>query len=125
MPNVSLLPGAAEVSVDDIVKDTTRGVLIRNRGSWSIDHQRYNFQFSGQTFWGVKNGKITTQLRDVAYQSNTPEFWKSLDMLGGRSTYQLGGAFSDGKGQPVQSNSVSHGCPVARFAKVNILNTAR
>jgi len=73
----------------------------------------------------VKNGKITTQLRDVAYQSNTPEFWKSLDMLGGQSTYRLGGAFSDGKGQPSQSNSVSHGCPVARFKEVNILNTAR
>jgi TldD protein len=48
-----------------------------------------------------------------------------MDMLGGASTYQLGGAFSDGKGQPVQSNSVSHGCPVARFKQVNILNTAK
>ncbi|HET7219518.1 MAG TPA: hypothetical protein VFJ02_15790, partial [Vicinamibacterales bacterium] len=83
------------------------------------------FQFSGQTFWEVKNGKITTQLRDLAYQSNTPEFWKSCDMLGGKSTYQLGGAFSDGKGQPTQSNSVSHGCPIARFGRVNILNTGR
>jgi TldD protein len=46
-------------------------------------------------------------------------------MLGGRATYDLCGAFSDGKGQPAQSNSVSHGCPVARFTKVNILNTAR
>ena len=104
---------------------TDDGIYIKGDGSYSIDHQRYNFQFSGQTFWEVKNGKITTQLRDVAYQSNTPEFWKSCDMLGGRSTYLLGGAFSDGKGQPAQINSVSHGCPVARFARVNILNTAR
>ena len=73
----------------------------------------------------MKKGKITAQLRDVAYQSNTPEFWKSLDMLGGKSTYALGGAFSDGKGQPPQSNSVSHGCPIARFSRVNILNTGR
>ena len=56
----------------------------RATASYSIDHQRYNFQFSGQTFWEVKNGKITTQLRDLAYQSNTPEFWKSCDMLGGK-----------------------------------------
>ena len=95
---------------------TDDGIYIKGDGSYSIDHQRYNFQFSGQTFWEVKNGKITAQLRDVAYQSNTPEFWKSCDMLGGRSTYLLGGAFSDGKGQPAQSNSVSHGCPIARFA---------
>jgi TldD protein len=125
MPNVSLQPNEKDVSEADILAATDDGIYVKGDSSYSIDHQRYNFQFSGQTFWEVKNGKITTQLRDVAYQSNTPEFWKSLDMLGGRSTYQLGGAFSDGKGQPVQSNSVSHGCPVARFAKVNILNTAR
>ena len=125
MPNVSLEPGAKEVSEQDIIAATDDGIYIKGDGSYSIDHQRYNFQFSGQTFWEVKNGKITTQLRDVAYQSNTPEFWKSCDMLGGKSTYELGGAFSDGKGQPGQLNSVSHGCPVARFARVNILNTGR
>jgi TldD protein len=125
MPNVSLRPGEKNVSEQDIIAATDDGIYIKGDASYSIDHQRYNFQFSGQTFWEVKNGKITTQLRDLAYQSNTPEFWKSLDMLGGRSTYVLGGAFSDGKGQPVQSNSVSHGCPMARFSKVNILNTSR
>jgi TldD protein len=125
MPNVSLEPGDKDVSEQDIIGATDDGIYIKGDGSYSIDHQRYNFQFSGQTFWEVKNGKITTQLRDVAYQSNTPEFWKSCDMLGGKSTYLLGGAFSDGKGQPTQINSVSHGCPVARFARVNILNTAR
>ena len=125
MPNVSLEPGEKDVSEQDIIGATDDGIYIKGDGSYSIDHQRYNFQFSGQTFWEVKNGKITAQLRDVAYQSNTPEFWKSCDMLGGRSTYLLGGAFSDGKGQPAQINSVSHGCPVARFARVNILNTAR
>jgi TldD protein len=125
MPNVSLQPNSRPVSEQDIISATDDGIFVKGDSSYSIDHQRYNFQFSGQTFWEVKNGKITTQLRDVAYQSNTPEFWKSLDMLGGQATYLLGGAFSDGKGQPVQSNSVSHGCPVARFAKVNILNTAR
>ena len=125
MPNVSLQPSDKAVSAQDIIAATDDGVYVKGDSSYSIDHQRYNFQFSGQTCWEVKNGKITTQLRDLAYQSNTPEFWKSLDMLGGRATYDLGGAFSDGKGQPAQSNSVSHGCPVARFTKVNILNTAR
>ena len=89
MPNVSL---AAEregrVTEQDIIAATEDGVYVKGDSSYSIDHQRYNFQFSGQTFWEVKNGKITTQLRDVAYQSNTPEFWKSLDMLGGKSTYR-------------------------------------
>jgi TldD protein len=125
MPNVSLQPGDKDLTEQDIIGATDDGVYVKGDGSYSIDHQRYNFQFSGQTFWEVKNGKITTQLRDLAYQSNTPEFWKSCDLLGGRSTYLLGGAFSDGKGQPTQANSVSHGCPITRFARVNILNTEK
>jgi TldD protein len=125
MPNVSLEPGPKDLSENDILSATDDGVYVKGDASYSIDHQRYNFQFSGQTFWEVKNGKIMTQLRDLAYQSNTPDFWKSCDMVGGRSTYLLGGAFGDGKGQPMQINSVSHGCPVTRFARVNILNTGR
>jgi TldD protein len=125
MPNISLLPGERDLTLDDIVADTARGIVIRNRGSWSIDHQRYNFQFSGQTFHEVRNGKIAGMLKDVAYQSNTPVFWNSMDMIGGRSSYWMGGAFNDGKGEPSQSNSVSHGCVPARFRNVTILNTRR
>jgi TldD protein len=125
MPNVSLLPAEKDVSLDDIVAATDRGIIIRNRGSWSIDHQRYNFQFSGQTFHEIRNGKITGMLKDVAYQANTPQFWNSMDMIGGKSTYWLGGSFGDGKGEPGQSNSVSHGCVPARFKQVNIVNTGR
>jgi TldD protein len=125
MPNVSLEPGPRDLSEKEIIAATDDGIYIKGDSSYSIDHQRYNFQFSGQTFWEVKKGRITTQLRDVAYQSNTPEFWKSCDLIGGKSTYELGGAFNDGKGQPGQINAVSHGCPIARFARVNVLNTAR
>jgi TldD protein len=125
MPNVSLEPGEKDLTENDIISATDDGVYVKGDASYSIDQQRYNFQFSGQTFWEVKGGKITTQLRDLAYQSNTPEFWKSCDLVGGKSTYALGGAFSDGKGQPMQTNSVSHGAPITRFARVNILNTGR
>jgi len=125
MPNISLLPGERDLTLDDIVAATARGIVIKNRGSWSIDHQRYNFQFSGQAFYEVRDGKIAGMLRDVAYQSNTPIFWNSMDMIGGKSSYWMGGSFSDGKGEPAQSSSVSHGCVPARFRKVTILNTRR
>ncbi len=100
------------------------GILIYGDGSYSIDQQRYNFQFGGQTFWEIKNGKVGQMVRDVAYQSRTTDFWNSCDALGGQATYELGGSFNDGKGEPGQSNAVSHGCPVARFRQVNVLNTA-
>ena len=125
MPNVSLLPGDRNIGLDEIVADTASGIVVKNRGSWSIDHQRYNFQFSGQAYYEVKNGRITGMLKDVAYQANTPQFWNSMDMIGGERSYWLGGSFGDGKGEPGQSNSVSHGCVPARFRQVTIVNTGR
>ena len=122
MPNVSLQPGPEGYTTEDLINATDDGILITGRGSWSIDQQRYNFQFGGQFFWEIKRGRLTRPLRDVAYQANTVEFWSSCDMLGGEGTYRLGGSFSDGKGEPSQSNAVSHGCPPARFT-VNVLNT--
>ena len=125
MPNVSLLPGEQDLVLDDLVAATAKGIYIVGRGSYSIDQQRYNFQFGGQSFFEVKDGKIVGMLKDVAYQSRTTDFWNSLDMLGGQRSYALNGSFNDGKGQPAQSNAVSHGCPPARFKNVNVINTGR
>jgi TldD protein len=125
MPNVSLLPGAREQGWDDLIAATDRGIAIMGDGSFSIDQQRYNAQFGGQLFYEIKGGKIVGMLKDVAYQMRTPEFWGALDMIGGPKSYQLGGAFNDGKGQPSQSNAVSHGCVPSRFRNVNVINTGR
>lgn len=125
MPNVSLQPGKEKLSVDDMIKNVEKGIYIIGDGSFSIDQQRYNFQFGGQTFYEIKNGKITGMLKDVAYQANTQEFWNSCAAIADRSDYRLGGAFNDGKGQPGQSNAVSHGSSTTRFNGVNVINTAR
>ncbi len=122
MPNVSLAPASKDTTLQDIIAATDDGVLITGNGSWSIDHQRYNFQFSGQMFHEVKGGKITRSLRDVAYQSSSLAFWRSCDMIGGEKSWELHGTLWDGKGEPMQSNAVSHGCPPARFRNVEILN---
>src|SRR5690606_31113073 len=125
MPNVSLLPGEQDIGWDDLISATDRGIAIIGDGSFSIDQQRYNAQFGGQLFYEIRGGKIVGMLKDVAYQIRTPEFWNALDMLGGPSSYELGGAFGDGKGQPAQSNAVSHGCVPTRHRQINIINTGR
>jgi TldD protein len=125
MPNVSQMPGARDTSWDDIIAATDRGIAIVGDASFSIDQQRYNGQFGGQLFYEIRGGKITGMLKDVVYQFRTPEFWKSMDMIGGRSSYILCGAFGDAKGQPSQSNAVSHGCVPSRFRNVNVINTGR
>jgi TldD protein len=125
MPNVSLLPGTKDIGWNDIIAATDRGIAIEGDGSFSIDQQRYNAQFGGQVFHEIKGGKIVGQLKDVAYQIRTPDFWNSMDMIGGQKSYFMGGAFNDGKGQPPQSNAVSHGCVPSRFRNINVINTGR
>ncbi len=125
MPNVSLMPGEKDLSWDDLISATDKGIAIYSRGSYSIDQQRYNAQFGGQLYYEIKGGKIVGMLKDVAYQMRTPDFWASLDLLGGKSSYEMGGTFNDGKGQPGQSNAVSHGCPPSRFRQANVVNTGR
>jgi len=125
MPNISLQPGKEPLTPDDMIKNVEKGVYIIGDGSFSIDQQRYNFQFGGQTFYEIKNGKIVGMLKDVAYQANTQEFWNSCTAVADKRDYRLGGAFNDGKGQPAQSNAVSHGSATTRFNGVNVINTAR
>jgi TldD protein len=123
MANVSLQPAPDGPSLDELISGVERGILIKGDRSWSIDMQRFNFQFTGQQFHRIENGRLVGQLRDVAYQATTTDFWGSMEAVGGPDTYVLGGAFNCGKGQPGQVAAVSHGCPAALFRGVNILNT--
>jgi TldD protein len=123
MANVSLRPGPDELSTDDLIARVDDGIYVVGDKSWSIDMQRYNFQFTGQRFFRIRDGRLDGQLRDVAYQSTTTDFWGSLDTVGGASTWRLGGAFNCGKAQPGQVAAVSHGCPSALFRGINVLNT--
>ncbi len=123
MANVSLQPGPEDLSTDDLIGRVDDGIYIVGDRSWSIDMQRYNFQFTGQRFYRIRDGRLDGQLRDVAYQATTTDFWNSMDAIGGPSTWRLGGAFNCGKAQPGQVAAVSHGCPSALFRGVNVLNT--
>jgi len=125
MANVSLQPAAGGPATEELIAGVTDGIYIVGDKSWSIDMQRYNFQFTGQRFYRISHGRLAGQLRDVAYQAVTTDFWNSMAAVGGPQTYVLGGAFTCGKGQPMQVAPVSHGCPAAVFRDIRILNTAQ
>jgi TldD protein len=125
MPNVSLQPSVDGGDLDSLIAGVEDGIYIVGDKSWSIDMQRFNFQFTGQQFFRIKSGRLEGQVKDVAYQATTTDFWGSMIATGGESTYLLGGAFNCGKGQPGQVAPVSHGCPVAVFENVNVLNSAQ
>jgi TldD protein len=124
MANVSLQPAPGGPSVAELIAGVENGIYIAGDKSWSIDQQRYNFQFTGQRFFKISNGRLDGQLRDVAYQATTTDFWNSVEAVGGPQTYLLGGAFNCGKGQPGQIAPVSHGCPAVLLRGIRILNTA-
>jgi TldD protein len=123
MANVSLAAGSDDLTTDDLIGQVERGIYVVGDKSWSIDMQRYNFQFTGQRFVAIENGQLAGQLRDVAYQATTTDFWGAMEAVGGPRTWVLGGAFNCGKAQPGQVAAVSHGCPSALFRDINILNT--
>jgi TldD protein len=125
MANVSIPPAPGGPSTEELIAGVDRGIYVVGDKSWSIDMQRYNFQFTGQRFFKIENGRLAGQLKDVAYQATTTDFWGSLEALGGPQTWLLGGAFNCGKAQPGQVAPVSHGAPAALFRRVNILNTVK
>ena len=125
MPNVSLQPDLGGPDLDGLISSIDEGIMIVGDNSWSIDMQRYNFQFTGQRFHKIKGGTIVGQVKDLAYQATTTDFWGSMTSVGNASTYELGGAFDCGKGQPGQVAPVSHGCPAAIFENINVLNTVQ
>ncbi len=125
MANVSLQPAVDGPSTEQLIAGVTDGIYIVGDKSWSIDMQRYNFQFTGQRFYRIQGGRLAGQLRDVAYQATTTDFWNSMEAVGGPQTYVLGGAFNCGKGQPGQVAPVSHGCPSVVMRGIRVLNTVQ
>jgi TldD protein len=123
MANVSLQPAEGGPDTEELIGRVERGIYIVGHKSWSIDMQRYNFQFTGQRFYRIEDGELRGQLRDVAYQATTTDFWGSMEAVGGPQTFELGGAMNCGKAQPGQVAPVSHGCPSALFRDIRILNT--
>ncbi len=124
MPNVSLQPGKTPLNTLDMIKNVEKGLYYLGRNSYSIDQQRYNFQFSGQLCYEIRDGKIVGMVKDGSFQATTEQFWNSCTAICDKNDYRLCGTFSDGKGQPSQASAVSHGCSTTLFKGVNVINTA-
>jgi TldD protein len=122
MPNIWLKPGDKPLTLDQLISDTKDGLLFDGTGSFSIDQQRYNFQFGGDAVWEIKDGKVGEMVKNVAYQSKTTDFWGSLDAVCSQECWENWGVFGCGKGEPGQSARMGHGSAPARFRRVNIIS---
>lgn len=118
IPNIGILPGKG--TPEELIADTKDGVYIEGAGTWSIDQQRLNFQFGGDMFWRIKDGKKAGVLRDVVYISNTPEFWNACDAICGPEDWRDIGVLNCGKGQPGQTGFMSHYSATSRFHNIQV-----
>lgn len=123
MPNVWLKAGSPETTLEKMISEIDDGVLIDGRGSYSIDQQRYNFQFGGDAFWEIKGGKKGNMISRVSYQARTPDFWQACDATAGPSYWRQYGTTGDAKGEPTQINAISHGCSPTRFRNIDVILT--
>ncbi|TKB94202.1 MAG: TldD/PmbA family protein [Nitrospira sp.] len=117
--NIGLEPGSA--TVDQLIADVKHGIYIEGHGSYSIDQRRYNFQFGGDAFWLIENGRRTHMLRDVIYHGITPEFWNSCNGVADRTARRRYGFITCGKGQPGQSGWMTHAASPARFRQIHVI----
>ena len=120
IPNLYLLPGTKELSPSELIADTEDGVYIQGQGSFSIDQHRVNFQFGGDFFWEIKNGKLFRPVKKVIYKSCNPEFWNSCDAICDERHWRPFGVINCGKGQPSQSARMTHGAATARFRNIRV-----
>jgi len=123
MPNISLAPGKAPLTVDQLIGDVKKGIYVVGEGSISLDQQCLNFQSGGQLFYEIEDGQIKGMLKDTSFQSNTRDFWNSCSQVCDRRDFRFGGTIADRKGKPAQSHAVSHGCATSRFNGVQVFNT--
>jgi TldD protein len=124
MPNVSLKPGAAGTTTEDLIARVDDGLLMDGRALYSIDQQRYNFQFSADACWEIKGGKKGRMVSRAAYQGRTPEFWAGYLGSADERFWRKEGFPADGKGEPPQNGMVSHACAPSLFRNVSVIRTS-
>ena len=120
IPNLYLEPGKKPLTPQELISDTENAIYIEGQGSFSIDQHRVNFQFGGDLFWEIKNGKKHKMLKKIIYRSNNPEFWNSVDAICDERFFRSFGVNNCGKGQPGQRGRMTHGASLTRFRNITV-----
>lgn len=119
MTNINIDPGN-DGTLDDIVSQTEKGIIMDGEKSWSIGSNREQFHFATEIGWLVEDGKVTKVVKNSTYKGDTLKFYNSLSAVGDKSTWVMNYVDNCGKGQPNQVMQLGHGVPVCRFDNVRI-----
>ena len=125
-PSIAVMdPGEEDVTVDEMIAETEDGIYIHRGGFASVDPPMLNMQFSaGGMAHEIRDGKLGEPLNEPSFLARTPDFWQSMDMIGGAGTFAYNGG-GTGKGDPYQQIGRTVGAPAARFRDVNVFTYGR
>jgi len=118
MTNINLRPG--DWTLDEIIRETKRGLYAGMVNSWSIDDKRLNFQFGCEIAFEVEDGALGKMYKNPTYTGITYDFWRGCDAIANEDEWRIWGVPNCGKGEPVQAAHVGHGVAPARFRNVRI-----
>ena len=125
-PSIAIMdPGEEDVTVEEMIAETEDGIYIHRGGFASVDPPMLNMQFTGGDMaHEIRDGRLGEPLNRPSFLSSTPDFWRSMDMIGGAGSfaYSGGGTF---KGDPFQQIGRTVGAPAARVREVNVFTYGR
>jgi len=104
--------GEGDYKKEELIGETKHGFFISSMRHPSIDDKRYNWTISAQEAYEIKDGELTTHLRDVALTSVAPKFFKSINAASKK--IEIAPLPGCGKGDPMQGLYVGNGGPCIR-----------
>lgn len=110
MSTTYIEPG--KTSPEELIEDIRQGIYMKNFTEWNIDDTRFYEKYVGKEAYLIENGKITSMLRRPVLETNTVNFYSSVDGTGNDLVFHAGIC---GKGDPEQGVPVWMGGPHLRL----------
>jgi len=115
MANTYFKPG--KISEEELIKETKKGIYIKNFMEWNIDDKRFQQKYVGNEAYLIENGELTKPVKSPTLELTTPKLWSSVDLVANNLQFFAG---TCGKGEPMQGIPVLMGGPSLRLKSIRI-----
>lgn len=115
MSTTYIEPG--EYTFEELFESVRRGIYIKSYTEWNIDDVRFNEKYVGKEAYIIQDGDLTGRVRRPVIETNTINFYSSIDAVGNDLRFNAGMC---GKGDPMQGVDVWMGGPHIRLRNIYI-----
>ena len=121
MANLALLPGSQDVSLDQLVSGTDRGVLVTDAAIREVRDGGRSCVVEGRACREIRAGAAGSRIADVVFGIAMPDFWDAVDAVGGPDSYVVVGTRKPGEAFPeAWAEAASVGAPPIRVRGVTV-----